>query len=99
MAAYKMRDIGELKWFLGIQVTRDRLRRRIWLSQDSYIQKICAQYSISLDSRKSPKTPLPSGSLTQYEDTATPHEIRGDFICFIAFIYAIDYFLLQHSYF
>ena len=32
MAAYKMRDIGELKWFLGIRVTRDRLRRRIWLS-------------------------------------------------------------------
>jgi hypothetical protein len=76
MAAYEMRDMGELKWFLGIRVTRDRLRRRIWLSQDSYIRKICAQYSISLDSRKSPKTPLPSGSLTQYEDTATPHEIH-----------------------
>ena len=29
MAAYKMRDMGELKWFLGIRVTRDRLRRRI----------------------------------------------------------------------
>jgi hypothetical protein len=76
MAAYEMRDIGELKWFLGIRVTRNRLRRRIWLSQDSYIRKIYAQYGISLDSRKSPKTPLPSGSLTQYDDTATPHKIH-----------------------
>jgi hypothetical protein len=42
IAAYKIRDIGELKRFLGIKVTRDRLRRRIWLSQDSYIQKIYA---------------------------------------------------------
>jgi Reverse transcriptase (RNA-dependent DNA polymerase) len=42
IAAYEMRDIGELKWFLGIRVTRDRLRRRIWLSQDLYIRKICA---------------------------------------------------------
>ena len=76
MAEYEMRDMGELKWFLGIRVTRDRLRRRIWLSQDSYIRKICAQYGISLDGRKSPKTPLPSNSLTEYKDTATPHEIH-----------------------
>jgi hypothetical protein len=76
MAAYEMRDMGELKWFLGIRVMRDRLRRRIWLSQDSYIQKIYAQYGISLNSRKSPKTPLPSRSLTQYEDIATPHKIH-----------------------
>jgi hypothetical protein len=25
MATYKIRDIGELKWFLGIYITRDRL--------------------------------------------------------------------------
>jgi hypothetical protein len=76
MREYEMRDMGELKWFLGIRVTRDRLRRRIWLSQDSYIRKICAQYSITLDNRKAPKTPLPSNILTIYEDTATPHEIH-----------------------
>jgi hypothetical protein len=37
IVAYEMRDMGELKWFLGIRVMRDRLRRRIWLSQDLYI--------------------------------------------------------------
>ena len=71
MGEYEMRDIGELKWFLGIRVTRNRLRRRIWLSQDSYIRKICAQYSISLNSRKSPKTLLLLNSITEYKGIAT----------------------------
>ena len=26
---YEMRDIGELKWFLGVRVVRDRARRRL----------------------------------------------------------------------
>jgi hypothetical protein len=74
MATYEMRDMGELKWFLGIRITRDRLQRRIWLSQDSYIRKICNQYGITLEGHKAPKTPLPSEPLTEYQDTATPHE-------------------------
>jgi len=28
---YKMREIGEMKWFLGIRVVRDRIQRKIWL--------------------------------------------------------------------
>jgi len=28
---YKMREIGELKWFLGIRIIRDRALRKIWL--------------------------------------------------------------------
>jgi hypothetical protein len=75
-AIYEMRDMGDLKWFLGIRVTRDRLQRRIWLSQDSYIEKICTQYGITLDGRKAPKTPLPSSPLTPYEGTANPHDIH-----------------------
>jgi len=26
---YKIRDIGELRWFLGVRVVRDRVRRRL----------------------------------------------------------------------
>lgn len=28
---YKMRYLGELDWFLGIRITRDRNTRRLWL--------------------------------------------------------------------
>ena len=37
---FKMRDLGELRWFLGIRITRDREQRKIWLSQDSYVESI-----------------------------------------------------------
>ena len=29
--AYEMKDLGELRWFLGIQVVRDRPNRKLWL--------------------------------------------------------------------
>jgi len=40
LEAFVMREMGELKWFLGIRVLRDRKARKIWLCQDSYITKI-----------------------------------------------------------
>ncbi|KJZ69437.1 hypothetical protein HIM_11166 [Hirsutella minnesotensis 3608] len=44
---YEMNDLGELKWFLGIRVLRDRAARKPWLCQDSYIEKIANQYGIT----------------------------------------------------
>lgn len=43
---YKMKDLGDLRWFLGIRVIRDREARRLWLCQDDYIDKICTRYYI-----------------------------------------------------
>ena len=37
---YNLTGGGELQWFLGIEVLRDRKKRLIWLSQSSYIDKI-----------------------------------------------------------
>lgn len=37
---YTLTGGGELSWFLGIEVVRDRIKRLIWLSQASYIDKI-----------------------------------------------------------
>jgi hypothetical protein len=39
---YKLKDIGELKWFLKMRVTHDQPQRKIWLSQDSYIKAVAA---------------------------------------------------------
>jgi hypothetical protein len=44
---YEIRDIGELKWFLGIRVVRDRARRRLWLCQDAYIAKMSAKFGLT----------------------------------------------------
>ncbi|KAH7112782.1 hypothetical protein B0J13DRAFT_575355 [Dactylonectria estremocensis] len=31
-----MQDLGDLQWFLGIRVIRDRPGSKLWLCQDSY---------------------------------------------------------------
>jgi hypothetical protein len=45
MEAYEFREIGELEWFLGIRIVRDRTQRTLWLCQDSYIDKITTSLS------------------------------------------------------
>ena len=44
--AYEMTALGEIDWFLGIRVTRNKATRQLWLSQDSYIDKIAAKFNI-----------------------------------------------------
>jgi hypothetical protein len=61
-AAYDMRFLGELKWFLGIRVIRDRSQRKIWLMQDSFIDKVAAKYNIA-DTSKYPAVPLVDGNI------------------------------------
>ena len=56
---------------------RDRLKRHIWLSQDSYIQKIYIQYNITLNNRKALKTLLLLNSFTIYKDTIIPYKIHN----------------------
>ena len=59
---FNMTDCGELKWFLGIHVLRDRQRRCLWLSQSSYIEKIADKSKIDLSS-KPPNTPMHEAEL------------------------------------
>jgi hypothetical protein len=43
---YEMREMGELKWFLGIRILRDRTNRKLWLCQDSYVDKVVSTYGL-----------------------------------------------------
>ena len=72
--AYQMRFLGELKWFLGIRISRDRDTRRLWLCQDSYIDKLTSKFKISID-KKCPGAPLPYEELLKSTTQATPQEI------------------------
>ena len=68
-AKYKIRELGEVKHFLGIRIVRDRADRKLWLLQDSYIDKIAEKFHIK--PTKIPKTPLPITDLVKYEGKAT----------------------------
>ena len=53
---YEMKDLGELKYFLGIQVHRDRKRKIIHISQSGYNRTILERYG--MQNSKPASTPL-----------------------------------------
>jgi hypothetical protein len=53
-----MRDEGEIRWFLGIRILRDRTTRRLWLSQCSYVEKIAYKYDLATEAA-APAIPIP----------------------------------------
>jgi hypothetical protein len=74
---YEMRALGENLWFLGIRITRDRETRRIWLCQDSYIDKLAAKFHLNEYGTRLPDTPMTTQDLVPYDGKATPQEIYG----------------------
>ena len=55
---FKLNELGELKWFLGIHIFRDRPKRSLWLSQQSYIEKLANEFTAESKSEKWPPTPM-----------------------------------------
>ncbi|OXV07549.1 hypothetical protein Egran_04686 [Elaphomyces granulatus] len=51
-----MKDLGELKWFLGMHIIRDRSTRRFWLLQLSYIEKVANKFISDLS--RYPEIPI-----------------------------------------
>ena len=45
-ARYKIKDLGDLNWLLGLEVTRDRGRRTITFGQSAYIQKVVDRFNL-----------------------------------------------------
>ena len=74
-AKYQLHTIPDADHFLGIRIVRDRPNRKLWLLQDSYIDKLADKFNITID--KVPKTPLPSQTMAQYKGTATVSQING----------------------
>ena len=41
-----MKDLSPIKQILGMDITRDRKNRRLWLSQESYIKRILERFNM-----------------------------------------------------
>ena len=57
---FEMKDLGELKYFLGMQVTRDRVQRRLHLSQEGYTREILNRFG--MQDSKPVSTPIATGT-------------------------------------
>jgi hypothetical protein len=81
---FEMKCLGKLKWFLRISITRDRASRKVWLFQESYVEKLINKFNISLDD-KAPDSSLFSTNqefenqtgLIKYQEIATPQQIQA----------------------
>ena len=44
---YKIRDLGDLQYFIGVEIQRDRANKRIWLTQTKYIKDKLAEFKMT----------------------------------------------------
>ena len=45
--SFAMKDLGSVKQILGMKISRDRKNRKLWLSQESYIEKVLERFNMS----------------------------------------------------
>ena len=56
--SFAMKDLGLTKQILGIKVIRDRKCKKLWLSQEKYIEKVLQRFNMA--KAKAVSTPLPT---------------------------------------
>ena len=49
---YKIRDLGEANTFLGMEITRNRAKRTLKISQTTYISKMAERFSVTKNKPK-----------------------------------------------
>jgi ribonuclease HI len=78
-ARYELTTMARADWFLGIRIIRDRPKRRLYLCQDSYIDKLAHRFHIDIAKfdKRTLQTPLSVESLQPYEGQASPSQIQG----------------------
>ena len=74
LSKYEIRSLGNLNWFLNIRVLRKD--DKLYLCQDSYIDKLVERYHIPTGG-PAPRTPLLTDPLVQNEDSATKAQIHA----------------------
>ena len=67
---FTIKEIGDLKWFLGMHIIRDRQKKTLWLSQLSYIEKVKSQF-ISEEPTRLPDTPIQEEEFLPSDQEAT----------------------------
>jgi hypothetical protein len=82
---YGLRQMGNVKWFLGIRVERILASRQLYLIQDLFIIKVCTEFNLIRADGKYPITPLssisrllPYDGISELPYTKTYQRLVGD---------------------
>ncbi|CAI7925998.1 unnamed protein product [Closterium sp. NIES-53] len=57
-AAFKLREISPVQKYLGLEIVRDRLVRKLWLHQQGYADKLHRRFLDEEQNGRTPKTPV-----------------------------------------
>ncbi len=49
---FEIRDLGDLRWFLGVRVLRNIETSKLWLCQDSYLEKIATNFNLQQEKNR-----------------------------------------------
>ncbi|TEY22196.1 hypothetical protein BOTCAL_1602g00020 [Botryotinia calthae] len=71
--AYKLKDLGDTKWFLGIRILRNKPAKKLWLAHDTYIEKIAKKFKLN---KGSASTPLPNLEFIKFNRSAVLSVIK-----------------------
>jgi hypothetical protein len=59
---FQCKDLGQVSVYLGLQIVRDRVNRRMWMGQPRFIADLLKKFSIQTNGN--PSTPLPADFTT-----------------------------------
>ena len=76
---FDMKDMGEAHFILGVQITRDRARRQLYLSQAEYIRTILERFG--MQDCKPAATPMATGAKLLKADPASAAAGDSDSLC------------------
>jgi hypothetical protein len=74
---YEFKDLGDLKWFLGIRIVRDLEQHKVWLCQDSYIEKIARTFHLETGPRFDTPMATIHNNLLPNQNQATDQSIHA----------------------
>ncbi len=57
-SVFKIKDLGEMKKILGIQITRNRKKRTLRMDQTHYLHEVLEKFNMRQDKHKATKIPL-----------------------------------------
>ena len=60
---FKVRELGDMSFFLGCRIIRNRTLRKLWLVQDAYVEQVAQKHYLTVAARE--ETPIVSHHMLQ----------------------------------
>eukprot|EP00253_Pinus_taeda_P031636 PITA_31636 len=76
---FNMKDLSAANYILGMEIKRDRAKRKIWLNQRKYVETILPRFN--MQDSKPVKVPIPVGTRLSAEQCPKTQEEEEDMSC------------------